>query len=118
MNTRQLQVQVPDDFPRDGPLSSISGNQFKFVARKIGDRYFVGRTPEELFQRHACCEGLVLQLVEYATSKATDDPDWKHEFFLERTAKAVAHQCQSREWDITPEEQDWIMARVKLLLDS
>lgn len=116
MNT--LQLQIPDDFPKEGPISSISGTQPKFVARKIGDRYVVGRTPEELFERHACCEGLVQQLVKYATSKATEDSDWKHGLFLERTSKAVAQQCQSREWDITPEEQEWIMARVKLLLDS
>jgi hypothetical protein len=107
---------LPADFPRSFPMEAVPGVQAKLLARQIDGQYIVGWTEDELLERHAYCEDLVQQLVEYCLRKKRENPDWTHEFNLERVAKALTQKARTGEWDITVEEQGWMSARIKALL--
>lgn len=111
-----MSITPPDDFPRSFPMGAALGVQAKLLARQIGGQYIVGWTEDELLERHAYCEDLVQQLVGYCQRKERENPDWTHEFNLERLRKALAQKSRTGEWDITVEEQGWMIARIKALL--
>lgn len=60
-------------------------------------------------ERHAYCEDLVQQFVGYCLRKERENPDWTHEFNLKRLAKALTQKSRTGEWDITVEEQGWML---------
>ena len=111
-----IMKQVPDDFPRDTNLSSVSGVQPKLPVRLVEGRYIVGLTEGEFLLRYEYCDDLVQQLVAYCQRKADEHPEWSHEITLERMAKGVALKGESGEWDITENEQQWMVSQIKLLL--
>lgn len=113
MNT---QTEIPADFPR-GVLASLPGVQPKLAVRLIDGKYIADWTADELRCRHAYCEDLVQQLVAYSQRKDIENPDWTHEFNLGRTERALASKGRSGEWDVTVEEQAWIMSRLRMLLE-
>lgn len=108
-------TSVPADFPT-GVLAAVSGVHPKLCVRLIDGKYVSGWTDEELLCRYENCEDLAHQLVSYLTRKAKENPDWTREFNLNRLEKALVSKGQSGEWDITTDEQRWIMARVQTIL--
>lgn len=107
-------TKIPADFPR-GILAAVAGVQPKLCVRLIDGKYVSGWTEEELLCRYDNCEDLAHQLASYLTRKAAENPDWTREFNLNRVAKALAAKAQSGEWDITTEEQAWIVARIQAI---
>lgn len=94
----------------------MSGVHPKLCVRLVDGKYISGWTEEELRSRYDNCEDLAHQLVAYATRKATENPVWTREFNLDRLEKALASKGRSGEWDITADEQAWIMARIQAIL--
>ena len=113
MNTPSV---VPADFPRGVP-AAVPGVQPKLCVRLIDGKYVVGWTADELRSRHANCEDIVQHLVIYSQRKKIENPDWTHEFNLGRTERALASKGRSGEWDVTVDEQAWIMSRLRMLLE-
>jgi hypothetical protein len=107
---------VPADFPRGVP-AAVPGVQPKLCVRLVDDKYVAGWTADELRCRHAYCDDLVQQLVIYSQRKDIENPDWTHEFNLGRTERALASKGRSGEWDVTVDEQAWIMSRLRMLLE-
>lgn len=113
MNTPTI---VPADFPRGIP-AALPGVQPKLAVRLVDDKYVAGWTEEELLLRHASCEDLAQQFVPYAQRKSAEHPEWTHDSTLERIGRALASKGQSGKWDVTVDEQAWIMARLRALLN-
>lgn len=113
--TMTTEITVPADFPRGIP-AAVPGVHPKLCVRLIDGKYVSGWTNEELYCRYDNCEDLARQLVSYVTRKAIENPDWTREFNLNRLEKALASKGQSGVWDITTDEQVWIMARTKAIL--
>jgi len=109
-------TSIPPDFPR-GELSAVAGVQPKLCVRLLDGKYVAGWTDEELRIRYANCEDLVQQLTAYVIRKATENPDWTKEFNLGRLEKALARKGRSGEWDVTTDEQAWIMACLRTTLN-
>ncbi|MGB4063328.1 MAG: hypothetical protein WBK19_05855 [Azonexus sp.] len=107
---------IPDNFPRGGPVGAVAGVQPKLLARYIDGQYVVGWTDDELRLRHEYCEDLVQQLMLYCARKERENPDWSHDFNLERMAQGVAKKARTGEWDIDADELAWMMARIRTLL--
>ncbi len=105
---------IPDDFPRDPWPAAISGVQPKFAARKIGDKFVVGLTLEELAERYDNCRDLVVQLVAYCTRKLKADAG----LTLDKLLPKVEQACAGKGWDVTPIEMRWIMDKVRKQLLS
>lgn len=87
---------VPDDFPRGSPVGAVAGVLPKLLARYIDGQYVVGWTDEELRLCHRYCEGLVQQLVLNRGRKERENPDWSHDFNLERMSQGVARMARGR----------------------
>jgi len=107
---------VPPDFPREPHLGSVAGAQPKLTGRMIGDKFIVGLSAEELYDRYDGCQDLAQQLAAYCTRKEHENPDWSQEFNLKRTRQGVERKCNTGEWDFSPAELDWIMTNVRVLL--
>jgi len=107
---------IPADFPRAMP-AAVAGVQPKLCVRLVAGKYVAGWTDNELQIRYANCEDLVQQLTAYVSRKATENPDWTREFNLKRLEKALAGKGKSGEWDVTTDEQAWIMGRIKATLN-
>lgn len=106
--------RVPDDFPRGSTAATVPGAQPKFLARKIGDRYIVGLTEEELRARWDYCEDLAQQLAARTRRKIASGlvPD------LEAFYKETERRVQGQGWDVNENEVQWIMKRTRLLADE
>lgn len=104
------------NFPRALLLGAVSGAQPKLLVRGIDGEYVTGLTDDELLSRHDYYEDLVQQLVAYSLRKSKANPDWTHEFNLARTTKALAENGRTGKWDVTIDEQAWMMARIIKLL--
>lgn len=109
------EISVPADFPR-GILAAVPGVHPKLCVRLVEGKYVSGWTEEELRCRYDNCEDLARQLVAYLTRKAAENPAWTREFNLSRLEKALANKGRSGEWDVTADEQAWIMNRLKVIL--
>lgn len=107
---------LPANFPRASLVGAVPGVQPKLLVRLIDGEYVSGLTDDELLRRHDYCEDLVQQLVAYCRRKETANPEWTHEFNLARTTKALAEKGRMGEWDVTVDEQRWMMARIVELL--
>lgn len=103
--------RVPDDFPRGSAAATVPGSQPKFLARKIGERYIVGLTEEELYARWDYCEDLAQQLAARTRRKMASGLVPDLEAFYQETQRRVRGQG----WDIDEAEVQWLMARTRLL---
>ncbi|MEM5368929.1 hypothetical protein V4C53_23255 [Paraburkholderia azotifigens] len=104
-------ARVPDDFPCAMP-GVVSGAQPKVVVRRTGDGRYTAETQEKRFERWDICEDLAQQLVSVAHKESAKRPAYTRDMTLERIRKAVANKG----W-ISPEELEWLMRRVRTLLE-
>ncbi|MBJ9658616.1 hypothetical protein I5588_29275 [Burkholderia multivorans] len=107
--------RVPDDFPRDQDLGSVTGVQPKLLVREVDGRYQNGLTDEQLWVRHDACEDLARQLSAYASRKIAGSglsPD----VALSRAEKGVRLKVDAGEWDFSQREVGWVMNRTRELL--
>lgn len=107
-SSKQNDVNVPADFPRNPDPGSISGFQPKLLARRIGEKFVVGYTPEEVKQRYLYCQDLVDQLVPYCERKKREHPDWSEAYLLEQI-KASLHR---KDWGLSALEIDWMVSQL------
>lgn len=107
---------IPNNFPREPVLASVSGFQDKITARKFNSGYIVGLTEDEILEHYSICEDLAQQLANYCKRKADENPSWTHEFNYERTILGVAHKVEKGNWRLSDAEQAWIATRTKEIL--
>jgi hypothetical protein len=100
--------EIPEDFPRQGPLGAVSGVQAKLLARKVNGRFLVGPTDEELYARYDNCADLAIQLTAYVRRKLVTMPGTSVDSFLPRVRQGVGNKG----WDVSSEEMDWIFRKV------
>jgi hypothetical protein len=105
---------VPEDFPRGFNAASVPGTQLKFLARKIGDRFVVGLTEDELYERWAFCEDLSQQLAARTLRKQVAGLISDLETFYKETERRVRGQG----WSLSEDEVQWLMKRTRLLADE
>ncbi|ANB74755.1 hypothetical protein AYM40_15840 [Paraburkholderia phytofirmans OLGA172] len=108
----KLASQVPDDFPRDTTPASLAGSQPKFAGRLIAGRFVVGLTAPERYQRWDVCEDLARQLVSKTLKDAAKFPENSHDVTLRRMRRAI----EGKGWTSVV-ETDWLMARLRVLLN-
>ncbi|WOD14194.1 hypothetical protein [Paraburkholderia kirstenboschensis] len=109
--------RVPDDFPRDPDLGSVTGVQPKILVRELDGRYQCGLTDEQLWVRYDACEDLAGQFSAYASRKIATSglsPD----VALTRAEKGVRLKVDSGEWDFSQCEVAWVMKRTRQLLQA
>lgn len=106
---------IPEDFPLEPAMGAVPGVQPKLLVREIDGQYVAGRTAEEHWERYLACEDLAQQLAGYCTRKAMERPDWGREYSLDRTRKGLAHKVAAGVWEVSAEEQAWVMRRVAVL---
>lgn len=107
--------RVPDDFPREPDLGSVTGVQPKLLVREVDGRYQSGVSGEELWARYDACEDLASQLSAYASRKIASSglsPD----VALARAEKGVRLKVGTGEWDFSQPEVEWVMKRTRGLL--
>jgi hypothetical protein len=107
--------RVPDDFPREPDLGSVTGVQPKLLVREVHGRYLSGLTEEQLWVRYDACEDLASQLSAYASRKIASSglsPD----VALARAEKGVRLKVDTGEWDFSQPEVEWVMKRTRELL--
>lgn len=93
-------------------LAAIPGAQPKLSARRIGEKYWVGLTSDELHARFELCQDLVEQLVPYCRKKRAEHPEWPQEHLLEKVSNAV----RAKNWDLSGPELLWVMRHVERML--
>ncbi|MHB9833272.1 hypothetical protein Q8F57_000375 [Paraburkholderia terrae] len=103
---------VPEDFPRDVTPASLPGAHPKLAGRLIDGKFVVGLTEEERFERWDVCEDLAQQLVGVARKDALKHPENAREVTLGRVRRGI----EGKQWTSVV-ETDWLMARLRLLLE-
>lgn len=106
---------VPDEFPREPELGSVTGVQPKLLVREVDGRYVSGPTDEELLERYDICDDLADQLFQYASRKVATaglSPD----VALARAEKGMRLKVDAGEWDFSQAEVVWVMKRAHQLL--
>lgn len=109
-----MQHTIPEDFPRDPAMGSVTGVQPKYLARLVDGKYVVGQTEAERLERYQLCLDLVGQLVAYCRRKTGERDDWTLADVLGRVKKAAAQKAH--EWSVSPAELEWILNRVQVSL--
>ncbi|OWJ63460.1 hypothetical protein BWU74_03500 [Paraburkholderia caledonica] len=107
--------RVPDDFPREPSLGSVTGVQPKLLVREVDGRYQSGLSEEQLWVRYDACEDLASQLSAYASRKIACSglsPD----VALTRAGKGVRLKVDAGEWEFSQREVAWVMKRARELL--
>lgn len=102
---------VPNDFPRRPLPGAVPGGQPKIGAVLSGGAYIAGETPEERYERWFICEDLANQLLPVARKDAAKHPQHSPDETLRRVRISVARKG----W-ISPDELDWLLRRIKTLL--
>lgn len=106
--------EIPSDFPRDFMMGSVSGAQPKLLARKIGERFVVGQTEEEVYERWSA--------LEEKAQKLADDTIIGMKIgevrFLRGHYIALDRGIQAAGWDITRNERGWLMSRISQLVEA
>lgn len=105
---------IPDDFPREQPLGSVSGVQAKILVRLVDGKYISGLTDQEIAERFDNCLDLVDQLYKYCIRKQKEQPDLSVETLL----LSVRESITRKGWDVTPAELDWIMSKLNGQLNT
>jgi hypothetical protein len=99
-------VTVPDNFPRNTQLGSVSGAIPGALARKIDGKFVAGMTDEELRIRYIGCDDMLNQMVEYCHRKQKEQPDLGGIELFHRVCEILVRR---QDWDFSPEEQRWMM---------
>jgi hypothetical protein len=115
MEYRMTDRRIPDDFPREPDLGSVTGVQPKLLVREVEGRYQSGLTEDELWLRYDVCEDLAGQLSEYATRKMSTS-GMARDVALRRIEKGVKLKVDSGTWDFSQAEVAWVMKRTRKLL--
>jgi hypothetical protein len=108
---------VPEDFPREMLVGSLAGSNPKLLLRKVGDRYFAGLTPDELYERYDACEDLAQQLALY-TQRKIDSKGWGVDEALHRVEMGVENKVRANAWDFSSAEIAWLMARTRQIMSA
>ena len=109
--------RVPEDFPREPDLGSVTGVQPKLLVREVDGRYQNGVSEEQLWVRYDACEDLASQLSAYVSRKIATSglsPD----VALAHAEKGVRLKVDAGEWDFSKREVAWIMKRTRELLPA
>lgn len=106
---------IPEDFPTGRGPGSIGGAQPKLLLSKRANGMYGNplRSHEELLHRYESADDLVGQLVTYFQRKKREFPGWGDEKNLERIRRALINKAAEGKWKFTPDEQDWIMDRLR-----
>jgi hypothetical protein len=107
--------RVPDDFPREPDLGSVTGVQPKLLVREVDGRYQSGLTDEQLWVRYDTCEDLASQLSGYVSRKIASS-GLSADVALTRAEKGVRLKVDAAEWDFSQGEVAWVMKRTRQLL--
>ncbi|WP_345797612.1 hypothetical protein [Castellaniella sp. MT123] len=112
-------MEIPDNFPRRKIMSSVAGKAPKLAVRKTADGQYSNYVDDtEHLQAYENAEDLAQQFKKYGQRKEREHPEWTREFNLSRIGKGIETKVRSSQWDITPDEQQWIMKRLTQLLDE
>lgn len=106
---------VPDDFPCDQDLGSVTGVQPKLLVRDVDGRYQSGLSEAQLWVRYDACEDLAFQLSAYVSRKVARSglaPD----VALTRAEKGLRLKVDAGEWDFSQREVAWVMKRARQML--
>ncbi|MGB6053753.1 MAG: hypothetical protein WBG17_00790 [Burkholderiaceae bacterium] len=103
---------VPEDFPRETLAGSLAGSSPKLLLRKVGDKYFAGLTPDEMYERYVACEDLAQQLAVY-TQRKIETKGWGLDDALRRVELGVEDKVRSGTWDFSAAEISWLMSRIR-----
>ncbi|ORC47959.1 hypothetical protein B2G74_20040 [Burkholderia sp. A27] len=106
---------VPDDFPREPDLGSVTGVQPKLLVREVDGRYQSGLSEEDLWVRYDACEDLASQLSAYVSRKVASS-GLSPGVALTRADKGLRLKVDSGEWDLSQREVAWVMNRTRQLL--
>ncbi|MCO1380733.1 hypothetical protein [Burkholderia multivorans] len=106
---------VPDNFPREPDLGSITGTQPKLLVRQVGGQYQGPCRDEELRVRYDACEDLAAQLSRYASRKIATS-GLTTDVALSRAEKGVRLKVDAGEWDLSQREVAWVFERTRQLL--
>ncbi|MGB7400337.1 hypothetical protein [Castellaniella sp.] len=108
----------PEDFPRRTMQSGLDGAVLKFSARRTEDGWLSALVPDDVHQEpYKNALDLSTRLVGYALRKERENSTWGREFNLKRIQDGLKEKVRVREWDFTPDEQEWIMKRLSGLLE-
>jgi hypothetical protein len=113
MNQENLS-EIAADFPREQNLASVSGLQPKLVGRMVGGVFVTGLTDQEHYARYDVCVDLVIQLTVYCRRKL----DELHDMDALTLLPLVRKSADSKGWDLTVLELDWVMKQVASLLEE
>lgn len=105
---------IPKDFPTTPEPGSISGYQPKLLVRLVDGQYLAGWSAEELEARFDNCNDLVNQLTAYCRRKLAEQLGLGLDELLPR----VRASAESKGWDVTPSEMDWIMSKLSSCLSN
>ena len=106
---------VPEDFPREMLVGSLAGSSPKLLMRKVGDRYFAGLTPDELYKRYDACEDVAQQLAVY-TQRKIDTEGWGFDEAQHRVEMGVQNKVRAGTWDFSSTEIAWLMSRTRQIM--
>jgi hypothetical protein len=106
---------VPEDFPREVLTGSVAGSQSKLLLRKVGDRYFSGLAPDELYERYDACEDVAQQLAVYTQRKIRTE-GWGFDEALHRVEMGVQNKVRAGTWDFSSAEITWLMSRTRQIM--
>ncbi len=107
--------RVPDDFPREADLGSVTGVQPKLLVREVDGRYQSALSDEDLWVRYDTCEDLASQLADYASRKISTS-GMARDVALSRVEKGIRLKVDSGEWDFSHAEVAWVVKRTQQLL--
>lgn len=107
--------RVPDDFPTEPDLGSVTGVQPKLLVREVDGRYQSGVSGEQLWVRYDACEDLASQLSAYVSRKIATSGLPPH-VALTRAEKGLRLKVDSGEWNFSQAEVAWVMKRTRQLL--
>ncbi|KVT83343.1 hypothetical protein [Burkholderia ubonensis] len=102
---------IPDDFPRPTLPAVVPGGQPEVGVALSWNVYLAGLTPEERYERWVICEDIAKQLLLVAQKDAAKYPHHSPDETLERLRRSVARKG----W-VSPAELDWLLQRMKALL--
>ena len=101
---------MPEDFLRETQAGVLAGSGPKLLLHKVGNRYFAGWTPDELYERYAACKDLAQQLALY-TQRKIDAKGWGFDAAWRRVELGVENKVHSGTWDFSAAESSWRMSR-------
>lgn len=105
-------MEIPEDFPKEPPLSALTGSHPKLAVVFQHGVYKAEGADEHIAQRFDICDDLRQQLVEYSKRKLQERPEWTLDTYLGQLRVSLPRKG----WGLSPKEMDWLVARVRLEL--